>query len=555
VNYRNFKKVHEDNDKAIMRNEKGHSITISKKALSPKHLEELRKLPLHAFSGADTEDQADTADVSMDSADNEPKRREAPHTVINIGQPAQAASPTQAPAPMQQPQQPPVLAAPARAPQSVESPAPAQAPVPAAEPAAPVQPEVPPSQPQPPQANEPLNPFQQAHQMALQKYMAEDKAWQNDLNNGHITPETYHDLFAKKSTLGKIGTAFGLLLSGAGSGLAHQPNAALSLMQQEIQNDLDAQKTSKANALNYIAANQKQMLMRAEIPKLVAEGKLTQAQAQLAQAEAGQKAFALSQMQMNRTAFHYLVQQTQKLPVGSPQRTAAENTLAMMYQAINNENFSIADRAAAASALANFGNSSEPGSIQQKSKVLTMAGNPQLASYMEERNVPGFEGQASQPVPQDVRNQLAAQKQYDEKAREYVEFAKKHKANWANLNIAQRQAIANQGAAMGANLQSLYRNKIKGGVYKKGEQEFIEQIIPDQPAKWSAGFNAIPKVEQTIKDNEGDIATTAGSVGLKVPKKEAARETASGKATHKEGQTGTFNGKPVVFKNGKWSYK
>ena len=532
-----------------MRNEKGHSITIAKKALSPQHLEALRKLPLHASDGADT------AGVSM--GDDDDTKRQAPHTVINIGQPAQNAQlsqPMQGGAPQQVPQPVPQQAAAPRA-QPAQSPAPAQDAMPTAEPPAPVQPEVPPSQPEPPQANEPLNPFQQAHQMALQKYVAEDQAWQNDLNNGHITPETYSDLFAKRSTLGKIGTAFGLLLSGAGSGLAHQPNAALAMMQQEIQNDLEAQKASKANALSYIGANQKQMLMRAEIPKLVAEGKLTQAQANLAQAEAGQKAFALSQMQMNRAAFHYLVQQAQKLPVGSPQRTAADNTLAMMYQQINNENFSIADRAAAASALANFGGPSQPGSIQQKSKILTMAGNPQLAGYMEERNVPGFEGQASQPVPQDIRKQLMAQQQYDQKAREYVEFAKQHKANWANLNLADRLKVRNQGAAMAANLQNLGRAKSNGGVWKAGEQEYMESIIPSHPDKWDASFNAIPKVEQTIKDNEGDMATTAGSVGLSVPKREAPREMAGSKSGHKEGQTGTFNGRPVVFKNGKWNYK
>ena len=63
-----------------------------------------------------------------------------------------------------------------------------------------------------------------------------------DYGNGHITPKTYHDLFSKnadgsdRGTLSKIGMIFGLMLGGAGSGLTHQPNAALGMM-----NKLDRQ--------------------------------------------------------------------------------------------------------------------------------------------------------------------------------------------------------------------------------------------------------------------------------------------------------------------------
>lgn len=90
-------------------------------------------------------------------------------------------------------------------------------------------------------------------QNALQGY-AEDMAFHQDLNNGQIQPETYHSLFAKKDTLGKIGTLFGLLLSGAGSGLAHQPNAVMDMMDNQIKNDLEAQKTNQGNKLNWYNA-------------------------------------------------------------------------------------------------------------------------------------------------------------------------------------------------------------------------------------------------------------------------------------------------------------
>lgn len=93
-------------------------------------------------------------------------------------------------------------------------------------------------------------------QNAMQKN-AEAMAFGDDLHNGQIQPKTYRDLFSKnhdgseKSTLGKLGTIFGLLVSGAGSGLAHQPNALMDMMNREIDRDLDAQKASQANKLNW----------------------------------------------------------------------------------------------------------------------------------------------------------------------------------------------------------------------------------------------------------------------------------------------------------------
>lgn len=88
-----------------------------------------------------------------------------------------------------------------------------------------------------------------------------------DIASGKITPATYHSLFAKKDTLGKIGTVFGLLLSGAGSGLSKQPNMLLHMMDKQIDQDLEAQKANKDNArsfLSTISENRKRRADQAE---------------------------------------------------------------------------------------------------------------------------------------------------------------------------------------------------------------------------------------------------------------------------------------------------
>lgn len=83
---------------------------------------------------------------------------------------------------------------------------------------------------------------------------AQSMLTQHDLATGKIDPKTYSDLFHSKSTLGKIGTLFGLMVSGAGSGLAHQPNALLDMMNKELERDLEAQKTNQSNKLNWYNA-------------------------------------------------------------------------------------------------------------------------------------------------------------------------------------------------------------------------------------------------------------------------------------------------------------
>lgn len=81
----------------------------------------------------------------------------------------------------------------------------------------------------------------------IQQKIADTLGFAQDMSMGHIQPKTYHDLYNDKSFLGKTGTIMGLLLSGAGSGLTHQPNAVMDMMNKQIENDFQAQKDNQAN--------------------------------------------------------------------------------------------------------------------------------------------------------------------------------------------------------------------------------------------------------------------------------------------------------------------
>jgi hypothetical protein len=100
---------------------------------------------------------------------------------------------------------------------------------------------------------------QQAH---LQDYQNHYKALEeergkflNDLENQHIDPQRF---IKNMSVGGKIMTALGLVLSGAGSGLAHQENLANKFLNQQIDNDIQAQRSEMDKKNNMLHHNMEQ---------------------------------------------------------------------------------------------------------------------------------------------------------------------------------------------------------------------------------------------------------------------------------------------------------
>ena len=111
-----------------------------------------------------------------------------------------------------------------------------------------------------------------------QQMNADDLGLASDLQLGKITPKTYQSLYNSKDTLGKVGTLFGLLLSGVGSGLSGQPNALMEMMNKEIERDLDAQKASNTNAQNWFNLSNQHEYQKAQINRLAYENEYTKAQ-------------------------------------------------------------------------------------------------------------------------------------------------------------------------------------------------------------------------------------------------------------------------------------
>ncbi len=331
-------------------------------------------------------------------------------------------------------------------------------------------------------------------------------AFQQDLANGHISPKTIGDMFADRSLPGKISMIFGMMLSGAGSGITGQPNALMGLMQKQIDNDLAAQEKSKDNAVNYLRINQEALKNEANTKYL--------------DAEARTKAWALAQGQMLQGSFHTLANDVTKMPEG-PMKEAAKQQLAVIYSKIGDKINNVNDQVAGATAYNKmlFGNQNSGATgeqkFQQDQRGLRMLGpeGEKRADYLEQHHIPGV-GTASEVVTPDIRAEMAGKQEFHTLAKQYLDFAKKNANNWANLNPAQRLAISNQGATLAADLQGAYRRASKGGVFKEGEQNFIERLIPSKPDQWGGSFRTLPKVEALINNNQIGLNQLKKSYGV-----------------------------------------
>lgn len=346
-------------------------------------------------------------------------------------------------------------------------------------------------------------------QAQLDGLKQENDAWQHDLVNGHITPMTYQSLFHDKSTLGKVGTLFGMLLSGAGSGLTGQPNAVMQMMNQTISNDLAAQQNSKTNAQNYLRLNQQDLMNKAQVQSL--------------DAETATKAYALSRAQMNASLLHDLTQQVKTLPVGSEKWQQAQQMLGMLYNSTQDATFNILDRGAAGAAyykmlgLNGQGGSSTPGAqgdpseqaFQNKVNAMRMLG-PQgeaRAKDMESKHYPGIIGQASAPMESSDKEYLQAGTGFQRQMDNFINWTKNHSGSLNPSDIK-------TGQAMAADLQGAYRQATHGGVYKEGEQNFISKLIDDTPTKFFNNIRVLPSLEAISNDNKNRVDQHVKNLGF-----------------------------------------
>lgn len=179
-----------------------------------------------------------------------------------------------------------------------------------------------------------------------QDLLNEDAAMRHDIDNGYIKPKTYSDLFENKSTLGKVGTIFGMMLSGAGSGLAHQPNMLMQMMDNEINRDLDAQKNSATNRQNLYKINLDRNLNKAQIYEAYQRGHLSKEGVRKLEMENQILSHTSGLMGLRNFAVDHLQKNVNNLPDASPLKQQAAAALQNIKAAAAVKNADDAKKAA-----------------------------------------------------------------------------------------------------------------------------------------------------------------------------------------------------------------
>lgn len=354
-----------------------------------------------------------------------------------------------------------------------------------------------------------------------------------DMMAGHIKPKTYSDLFHNKELPGKIGTIFGLMLSGAGSGLTGQPNMLLEMMNKEIDRDFEGQKNSAVNAQNFLRLHQQHRMNEAQIDKMVKEGKLTMAQADLAKAEADIKAHAGARIEANNATLAKWVELTKTLPPTDQRRINAESMLRALFPMINSENIDIANKAASAAAL--FGQGNQPSqdpeeAFKNQTRAYRMGGLKDLAEDMEAKHVPGTVGVATRKIPEKTQEEIVGHQVLDRGLNDLINFAKTHST------IVPGTADYNKGVTLARDLQAKVRESVLNTVYREGEQPILDQFVKTNPAGLDKWLKTIPQLETLKSINQKDYGTKLKNFGLK--------PAASAQSSEAQGDIVKMNGKP-----------
>lgn len=523
-----FKKIASDGKVSTLRHSRGHEVKIAHSGLSPKMREHIDGMPVHLAEGGDP--------AAIDP--------ESPAPAEDAPQPI--APPEVAPAPEPAPRVLP--------------------PKPAVMPTAGVIDVVGQRRPAPPPPPPTL--AEQLDADALQDA--------DEFARGTIHPKTMADLFAEKSTLGKIGTVFGLMIGGAGSGLLRHPNALLEIMQKELDRDLDAQKNSNANAQNWLRLSQEYDYQKAQREKLAADTALAEAMTGKIPAETGlleAQAFstaadadlknttqAMTRMQLGvLSTFSGMID---RMPEGAMKASAYDYLQKKLMPAVMD---SIKSRNRQTEDKSNF-RAAVSGKAQKAAPVDDGTGVDFAKLMRLERQGAAVAGAGMAGVGGMSPQQGASARQEAAAVTENRAIAKTFVDTYNRLDEA---FLANKWnpALYDAEVASLGQQLAQrvGNSTSQAEYERILKSMFPAATDWGKTREAKFKHAVEMLKNLEAGTPTLDQFGLKTPfptfkrtKKPAAKagEVMASPGTPKEGAESTSkSGKPIIFKNGKWTYK
>jgi hypothetical protein len=325
----------------------------------------------------------------------------------------------------------------------------------------------------------------------------------DEVEKGNIDPHQWWD---QKSTGSKILTAIGMLFGGAGVGVSGHPELASQAINTAVNRDIDAQKTNLQNKQTLLG---KYMDMYNNLPQAENAARLTM-NAGIEGLINRQASKLNSQNAVNIATATNAKRRMDLLP--QMEGLAKGQAMTQMYGGLNQPQ-----------GQGNQGPTDVESQYQnqmQKMRIL----NPDLGKDMENKYLPGV-GISRVPVPDKLREELAARADLSDKLAKLELFSKQHSGT-----VMDRAAI-NEGTTLARNAQDSYRRANAQGVFREAEKDFVEKSINSDPTSFLAKYRALPGYQTTRKLNNDTIKQFYHAYGIRPFQSQGS-----------QGQTATMNG-------------
>lgn len=295
----------------------------------------------------------------------------------------------------------------------------------------------------------------------------------NKIRDGQVDPNR---VFNNMSTGEKVLKSIGLVLGGIGSGLTHQPNVALSLLNKQIDNDIKAQEMDLNKNQNLLREN----FARTGDIRLAREATRVQQKDMLA--------MKLEQVE-NNSQDPFVRQKAQLMRNQLALQNAQTVGQMQMWREM----------------MGQGGGQQTPEQQVQKMRFL----NPEMAKNLQERLVPGEKSFASIPVDAKTRERLEGQQQLIAGVKDLQSFVKN------NTTVVPGTPAYNVGAQKAKILQSLVREGKLGTVYREGEQPLLDQFVNSNPAGAFKMLKTVPQLNELLESTQRENSLLKQSLGLK----------------------------------------
>lgn len=317
---------------------------------------------------------------------------------------------------------------------------------------------------------------QNNYEKHLNQMLEEQDKYQTEVDSGVIDPPTYESMFNEKELPGKMGTLFGLLISGIGSGMSHQPNMVMQMMDNEIQRDIQAQEKSQENRQNFLKLNQQNFMNVANADQLTTEARV--------------KSYAQATAMARYAFYDKYARMTRNLPPGQMKNQAVQ-ALAIMKPAIDQENSSGFARAAAASAVAEtlFGaQGNQPNTLMMKAGFLGPEGK-ELGQDIEQKSLygdPSVKGQTSKkPLERADIDRVNDMNTLHSKMNDLINYSAGH---WGTISPSERatamqkalEAVGFYSNSLGTSMTEGTRAWLDKQLAEKNPTSIVGQLMGSQ---------------------------------------------------------------------------